>query len=452
MTSLRSLKFFLLFNVFQIIAPVSAVIHIQEIKSPGGLKAWLVEDKTTPVISLSYAFKAGSAVDPKGKDGVAELTKAMLMEGAGELNKQAFAGKLQDLAIDLEYSASLDFFTGTLTTLKKNHQEAARLLNLTLTKPRLELEALKRVKDQQITYLKNVAHNPVYLANLKIMQKLYPNHPYQRDCSGTLQTIPNIKIEDIRHYITNYLSQDKLVIGIAGNLTAQEAGEMIDKVFQGVPVKGQVVETSYMRVNKRAQTIILQKDIPQSTVIFAHHGVTFKDPELLKVTLLMRILGAGDTSRLNEEIREKRGLSYTVGAGLLTMKYGGLVMGSLGTENDHVKESINLVHTEWKRMHDHGVTLKEFNNAKTYLIGSLPLRFTNSAAISASLLQLQYSGKDKNYINERNALINAITLEQINEVAKWLLKPDSLVFVVVGKPVGLDNGSKKSIRKARHKQ
>jgi zinc protease len=449
MTSLRFLKFLILLCGFQMIAPVSAVIHIQEIKSPGGLKAWFVEDKTTPVISLSFAFKVGSTADPIGKEGVAELTAEMLMKGAGEFDTQAFSGKLQDLAIGIGYSASLDFFTGSMTTLRANHQEAVRMLNLTLTQPRLDPEALKRVKDQHLTYLKNVAHNPGYLANLKIMKELYPDHPYHRETPGTSQTIPNIKSEDIKHYLTNYLSQDKLVIGIAGNLTAQEAGDLLDKAFKGLPATGQSVEVPNIRTNKRAQTIVLKKDIPQSTVVFAHHGVTFEDPEVLKVTVLMQILGAGDVSRLNEEIREKRGLAYSVGAGLLTMKHGGLVMGSLGTENDCVKESIALVQAEWKRMHDHGVTLKEFNNAKTYLVGSFPLRFTNSAAISASLLQLQYSGKDKNYINERNALIDAITLEQINEVAKWLLKPDSLVFVVVGKPVGLDNGSKKSIREAR---
>src|SRR3546814_142744 len=161
------------------------------------------------------------------------------------------------------------------------------------------------------------------------MKDLYFDHLYSREISGTLKTISSINIQDIKNYIASYLSRDKLIIGIVGNLTAQEAGIFLDKAFQGLPATSHVIEVPNIRANKRTKIITIPKDIPQSTVLFAHHGVTFEDPELLKISVLMQILGAGDTSRLNEEIREKRGLAYSVGAGLLTMKHGGLVMGSL---------------------------------------------------------------------------------------------------------------------------
>lgn len=449
MISLKLLALFIILGFYQIATPVLAGIQIQAIESPCGLKAWFVADKATPVISLSFLFKTGSTADPEGKEGVADLTATMLMQGAGDLDTQAFSGKLQDLAIGMGYSVSVDTFSGSLTTLKENRKEAALLLNLTLTKPRLDPQALVRVKNEQLTYLANIAQDPSRLANTKIVKSLYPHHPYSRDAGGTVEAIPLITGGDIKNYIQNYLTQDTLVIGITGDLTAQEAGDYIDKVFKGVPLKGKTVKVPDIKARPITQTIVIPQDIPQSTILFAQEGITLEDPDLLKVSIFMHILGASNTSRLNEEIREKRGFAYSASAGLLSLKHSGLVIGNLGTSNAQVKECLALAKAEWGRMRDQGVTLKELNNAKSYLIGSFPLRFTNSSAISDALVNFQYAGKNADYINERTSLIQKITLKEINEVAKRLLKPDSLLFVVVGKPEGLDGEGKEEIKKVR---
>ncbi len=410
------------------------VVNVQEVTSPGGIKAWFVQDTKSQVISMHFAFRSGDVMDTKGKEGTADLAADMLTEGAGDLNHREFEAILQDLAIGLSFSADSDHFFGSVKTLEKHKDKAVELLHLALNKPRLDKSAMERIRSQHIAYLASIAQTPNHLISKKLKKILFKNHPYGRGANKSPKTVKTVAIADIKDYLRSNLAQDNLLVGVVGNLTVQEVGQLLDKVFGGLPQKATQPKIAEITAPEKASTAVIEKDIPQSAVIFAQSGWKADHPDYLKASILMHILGDSHVSRLNEEIRNKRGLAYHTRASLNPSQYTALVVGVIGTANDHVKDSIGLAKSEWRRMYDQGVTEKELADAKSFMTGAFPLQFTSSKAISGLLVGYQIAKRDISYFKKRNQLIEAITLSEVNDVAKRLLKPDALTFVIAGKP------------------
>ncbi|PJA61095.1 MAG: peptidase M16, partial [Rhodobacterales bacterium CG_4_9_14_3_um_filter_71_31] len=179
-------------------------------------------------------------------------------------------------------------------------------------------------------------------------------------------------------------------------------------------------------------------DAPQSTVIFGHEGPLRADPDFIPAYVMNHILGGGGfSSRLTTEVREKRGLAYSTYAYLAPLDRAGLYMGGVGTANERVAESLDVIRAEWRRMAEQGVTAEELQKAKQYLTGAWPLRFDGNAKIASMLVGLQRDGFGPEYLDQRNGLVEAVTLDDIARVAAQWLKPDALRFVVVGQPEGL---------------
>jgi zinc protease len=415
-------------------APAGA-IEIQEIKSKSGITAWLVEDHANPIITLNIAFRGGSALDPEGKEGLANLAASTMDEGAGDLDSQAFQRKLEDLSVSLRFGSGRDNFTGRLRTLTVNSSEAFGLLAMALTKPRFDSKAVERVRRQILAGLRSSAENPNDIASRALMRLLFPNHAYGRPSTGTLQTVPLIKLADLRVFVHQRIARDNLVVGIVGDITPAQTAAMLDNVFGLLPAKAVPWNLPDVQATQGKRTIIIDKPVPQSIIRFGHAGIKRNDPDFFAAYVMNYVLGGGGfESRLYEEVREKRGLAYSAWSYLSPMNAAGLILGGAGTANERAGETVDVMRDVWRRMADKGVSPKELEDAKTYLTGSYSLRFTSSQRISSILVGIQLQRLGIDYIEKRNGLIAAIGQADVNRVAKKLLHPDGITLVVVGQP------------------
>jgi len=438
MKNLRLSVIAIVFSLFML--PSAYAVEVSEVISPGGIKAWLVQDKSLGVTAIEFAFVgAGAEMDPKGLEGLASMTSSLIDEGAGSIDSRTFQAKLNDLSITLRYSARLDSFGGSFYTLNRYRDEAVDLLRLSLNEPRFDEEPVSRIRNQTIVGIKHSETNPNSINSQKLWADLFPNHHYGRPTEGSVESVTAIKTDDMRQFVKKAFNRDSLVVGVVGDITPDELGVILDKAFGGLP-KGDGMPTPHpITPSLSGKTTIVEMDVPQSVIAFAQGGIARDDKDFYAAYVLNHMLGGGGfASRLTSEIREKRGLAYSVYSHLYGMDDAPLWVGGAATQNARAGETIALIKSEWQRMMDAGVGLGELTDAKTYLTGAYPLRFTNSKNIAGMLVSMQRQDLGLDYFDQRNTFIEAITQEDINRVAKRLMKPESLTIVVVGKPAGLE--------------
>jgi len=428
---------FLLIFVVLAASPAQAV-DVQRVQSKGGIVALLVEDHTNPIINLNLAFRGGSAHDPAGMEGLGEMVSGLLDEGSGKLDSQAFQGRLEDLAIGLRFSAGRDTFGGTLSTLTVNRDEAFALLKTALTTPRFDEEPVARIRSQILAGLRQESEDPDTIAGKTLMKAMFDGHPYGRPSGGDKESIEAITVDAMRTFVAERLARDNLVIGVVGDISATELGVLLDSTFLDLPAHAKSWSLPDVTPPEKGQQIVVRKDVPQSAILFAQNGLKRDDPDFYAAYVMNYILGGGGfTSRLYTEVREKRGLAYSVYSYLSPYDYTALIAGGAGTANARVGETIRIVRDEWSRMAEQGVSEAELADAKTYLTGSYPLRFTSSDNIARMLTGIQLDNLGIDYFDRRNELIEAVTLDDVNRVARHWLDPDRLTIVIVGEPENL---------------
>ncbi|MDA1325459.1 MAG: pitrilysin family protein [Proteobacteria bacterium] len=418
----------------------AVAIDIERVTSPGGIEAWLVRDTSVPVISFNFSFPGGASVDPEGKEGRAEMVSGLLDEGAGDMTSQVFQGALEDSAASIRFSSGTDRFRGRLRTLAVNRDEAFRLLALAVNEPRFDARPVERIRAQMVAGLRSALQDPDTIATRAWYGMVFPNHPYGRPNGGTIESLKSIRVGDLREFTSRYFVRKSLIVGVAGDITAEELRTRLDQVFGRLPMEGAARNIADIKPAAGGKQVVVEQNIPQSVVVFGHAGLRRTDPDWYTAYVMMRILGGGGfSSRLTEEVREKRGLAYSVYSYLNPYDHAALIMGGVATANARVAESLEVIRAEWRRMADHGVTAAELASIKTYINGSFPLRLDSTGRIAGMLLAVQINRLGIDYLNSRDALINKVTVEDIKRVAKRLLKADALTVVVVGKPKGLES-------------
>lgn len=426
---------------FLAVVAVTLPAHAMDIKrvvSPGGIEAWLVEDHKVPVLALEWAFEGAGGTDPKGKEGLANLTSTMLDEGAGPYDSQAFQARLQDNAIALGFDAGRDGFSGSMRTLTEHRDEALELTRLSLTDPHFAPESLDRMRASITASLKRDLADPNYVARRQFYSTAFPNHPYGDEIRGTLNSLPTITPDDLRRFVKGQFGRDRLVVAAAGDISPEELGKALDTVFGGLPAKADVPPIPDVTMSGLGQTILLPRPTAQTVMLMGQPGVKRDDPDWYAATVMNYVLGGGGFgSRLMEEVREKRGLSYGVYSYLIPMDHAALVMASGSTVNAKAGQALDIMRQEWARMAKDGLTDQEMADAKTYLTGSFPLQLGSTQAIARILLQVKRDNLGIDYLNQRDRYINAVTPADIKRVAQRLLDPAKLLTVLVGKPEGV---------------
>lgn len=414
-------------------------VEVQHVVSPGGIEAWLVEDHTNPIVSLKFAFKgAGGAADAAESQGLANLAASTMDEGAGDLDSQAFQDRLADRSIELKFRAGLDNFSGDVRTLAERTDEAFGLLRLALTAPRFDAEPVERIKSQILSGIRSDSENPNSVAFDALMAGLFAGHGYGRRTDGTEQTVAPLGPDELHAFAATRLGLSALKIGVVGDITPDRLGPLLDKTFGDLPARPQARPVAAVQPKPSGRVTIIEKDLVQSAIAFGHGGVKRDHPDFYAALVMNHILGGGSfTSRLYQEVREKRGLAYSVGTGLYAMDGAGLIVGSAGTENGRVGETLGVVHDEWWRMMKGDISQSELDDAKTYLTGAFPLTFTSTGKIANVLVSMQLDNLGMDYLDKRAELIGQVTLDDVKRVAAKYLHPERLDIVVVGRPDGL---------------
>ena len=440
----RAFFAFCVFNISFLFNPEHAhAVKIERVKSSTNIEAWLVRDHTSPIITVRFEFRGGSALDPKNLGGLASMTALLLKEGAGNIYSKAFKRVLEDLVITLKFNAKRDSFSGRLVTLVENRKTAFKLLKLAITEPRFDHEPIERIRSQILAGIRQNTQNPRAIASKRLLKILFPNHPYGRPSSGTTTSIKTINQDDLYNFAKNRFAKNNLIIGVVGDITPENLKETLDKVFGNLPAQATSWKIPEVNPKLKGQTSVIKKNIPQSSIVFADKGLKRNHPDFYAAYLMNHILGGGgNTSRLYKTIREEKGLAYSIYSLLHPLEKTGFLFGGVGTINAKVSEMLYLLRNQWTLMATKGVTEQELNDAKTYLTGSYPLRFQKSGSIAEMLVRIQLDNLGIDYMNRRNSLIEAVSLKSVNRIAKTLLQPKRLNIVVVGEPIGLKSNLK----------
>ena len=413
----------------------AASVDIQRVVSGKGVSAWFVHDRSVPLIALSFAFKgAGWSSDPDGREGLADMASALLDEGAGDMDSRSFQRALEETAARLSFDADTDDFSGRIQTLVSERDRAFRLLRLALTAPRFDSGPVDRIRGQIVAALRVAAEDPRKIGGRLWRRTVFPDHVYGRPGSGTEESVSAIAPEDLESYVRNSFGRDRLVVGVVGDISAAEAKERLDEVFGDLPASAPSPEIPRI-VPAAGKTLIVRKQVPQSAMVFGHAGIARDDPDWYAALLVTEILGGGGlNSRLNEAVRNKRGLAYSVYAYLNPLDRAALVAGGVATRNARAGEALETVRAEWRRIAGDGVTEEELRDVKTYLNGSFPLHFDSGRRIADMLVGIQLARLGIDYVDRRRHLIDSVTLEQANRVARRIFRAEDLTVVVVGDP------------------
>ncbi len=413
--------------------PSQAATKIQHLISPGGIEAWFVQDATVPLIAMEYAFTGGAAQDPAGKPGVGNLVSDLIDEGSGDLDSKTFHERLDRRAIELSFSVTRDYFRGSLRMLRDNKDEAFELLRTALTSPHFDSVDVERIRSQVMSGLKRDTVNPNALAGRKFLELAFGDHPYGRQASGTLESVPTITVADMKDYVRRVLAKDTLKIAVVGDIDPGSLGKLLDQTFGGLPAKAELVPVADVVATKPPQRAFIPLDVPQTVITFGGPGIMRHDPKFMAAYVVNHILGGGGlSSRLYHEVREKRGLAYSVYDALLWMDHSALFIGNTGTRADRAGETMDAIDKEIRRMAEDGPTQQELDEAKSYLKGSQMLALDTSSKLASGLLQYQLDKLPIDYIEKRNAIVDAVTLDDAKQAAKRLWS-QGLITVIVGR-------------------
>jgi zinc protease len=437
---MRHLAIIFILGLIAVVAggqPAFATV-VQEVTSPKGVKAWLVEEHALPLVAVKMGFVGGgSAYDSSGKEGLSAMAAAMLMEGAGDLDSKAFNAALENKAISLTFAIDEDMFRVSLESLSENKDQAFSYLGMALTSPRFDDSALERVRRQTLSVLTEQEKNPQYLLHRQWEQIAFPSHPYGHPSMGTKDSVEKINKSDLGEFTRRYLTRENILIAVVGDITPSELGRLLDAHLGTLPEHyDPAVKVEEVKLPTEAKQVVVASDIPQTLVIFGTNGIKREDPGYYAAYVMNQILGGGSSlsSILGEEIREKRGLAYAIGSQATPMLHSAIWHGMFSTRNEKVGSALAVLRDTLKGFSKNGPTDQQVADAKTFLTGSFVLGLDSNADIASYLISMQQYHLGRDYLEKRNKLIEAVSKEDIKTMARQLADPSHLLVVMVGKP------------------
>ncbi|HEX2859901.1 MAG TPA: pitrilysin family protein [Alphaproteobacteria bacterium] len=413
---------------------VMAQPQIQQIKTPKGITVWLVESHQIPIISLEVDFRAGSAYDPKGHEGLANFTATLLDEGSGNMDANAFKEALDDIGARLGANADTTDLNITLNTLTENRAAAFKLLGQSLQSPRFDDEAVVRMRTSILSGLKRAEEDPGTVASRAYYKKTFGTHPYAHPVQGTPASVAKFNGQLAREFWAKNVNRANMVVSVVGDITAAEVEKLVDESLGNLPA-GTVKNPDFKAPAKpvAASVTHIQKDVPQASVIMGHFGLPRSHPDFWNMLVANELLGGGVlTSRLYKSVREEHGLAYSVRSGNYPLPGAGDWQVSVETGNATTQQAIALIRKEIERMRTTEVDAKEFNDVIDYLVGSFPLRTDTNRKILGYLSMMQMENLGPDYMTNWVERVKAVKPADIQRVAKEYFHPDAMALVIVG--------------------
>ena len=434
--AVASLVMAVLVTACQTVPPAkdTSLADVQVVTSPGGVTAWLVSESHVPIIAMEMAWRGGATNEPRGREGAGWVLAYMMNEGAGKFDTTEYGARMQDLNMSFACGVAIDWTSCSLTTLKETADESFDMVRMALAEPRFDREPLERAKRELSVSLKQEDANPRTLASRAMNNELIPGHPYAR--YATPETAARVSRSDIARLKQTLMTKERLLVVVVGDMTADELRPKLDEVFGALPA-GSPLPPLADAVARPAllEPVVTQLAQPQTLVMFSGPGVRREDPDFFAAYLLNYILGGGAlSSRLGDDLREKRGLTYGVGTGLSLQTHFWRWTGSTSVQNDKADEAVALIRKNIGRLGRDGPTQAELDDAKAYVTGAFPLAFDSNARIARNLLGFRQDNLAADYVQQRNGFFEAVTLADVKRVAAEYMKPEHFTFVMVGQP------------------
>jgi len=433
-------KLFLLFCFLGILLPAAAhAVEIQEVRGPkSGIKAWLVENHKLPIVAMRFAFEGGVEQDPADKQGLATLMSNALTEGAGPYDAAAFQQQLADKSISIGFGAERDQLSGGLKCLSADKEKAFDLLRLSLTEPRFEDADIERLRAEQLSGIRRQFSNPGWQARNALLSQLFAKHPYSQRRLGTEQTLPSITRKDVLDFAKKHLARDTITVAVAGDMTQGELSAALDKVFADLPAHAQIKPIEDIPEIKKTPTVLVRRDGTQTEMLFALPGPKRNDPDFYATEVANYILGGGGfASRLMQEVRDKKGLTYGISTYLSPSEHAAIMGGSAAVDNPKAAEALSVILETMRRFHDAGPTPHEVAAAKDFLTGAMPLALTSTDKIASFLVTMQRENLGRDYLDRYDKLVRSVSDKDIQRVLERFFNPDKMTLVMVGKPKGI---------------
>jgi len=417
-------------------SPAARAVDIQEVTGPkSGVKAWLVEDHKLPIIAMHLAFDGGSEQDPVAKQGLAALTVAALTEGAGPYSATAFQQQLADRSIFLNFDAERDEIDGSLKSLSADKDKAFELLQLALTKPHFDTKDIERLRAAQLAGIRQQFADPNWQARYALLSHLFAGHPYGQRHLGTTQSLQSLTNDDIRGFAARHFARDNLTVAVAGDLTPAELAAVLDKTFADLPAHARLTVIDDVTPTTDTPTILVHRDGTQTDILFSMPGPKRDDPDWYAAEIANYVMGGGGfSSRLMQDVRDKKGLTYGVDTDLSPAQHAGLIFGQAAVDNPKVGEALDTMRETMHRFHDEGPTSREITAAKDYLTGSQPLALTTTDKIAGVLVSMQRDHLGRDYLDRYTEIMRGVTAKDIDRAIDRWFNPDKITWVLVGQP------------------
>lgn len=438
-------------EIVEIVEPgLEVVVHegdfarIEQFTTPGGISVWLVNEPSIPIVSFQVAWPGGSVSDPEGLEGLSSAMTYQMNEGAGDLPALEFQKAMESLNMSFGCSNDRDWTSCSSSMLRENADEAMALVALAMSEPRFDEGPFERFRRESEVGLAQRETNPRFIAGQAMEDALYPDHPYAREM--TPESLAAITREAAMAHKNTIMVKDGMLVTAVGAITPEALAPLIDAALAGLPETSDLAGPGALILKDPvAEPILRDLPQPQSLISFSAPGLQRDDPDFFPAYVLNYTFGGGGfESRLMEELRVERGLTYGIGTWL---SYGGelaLWSGRSQTKNESAGEFLTVLKGLMTEIAETGITEQELADAKSYLTGAYPLSFDSNSSIAGNMMSVRQEGLGVDYFDRRNALVNAVTQEDVNRVAATYLRPERFTFVLVGEPEGLEAGGEES--------
>ncbi|MGH7923701.1 MAG: M16 family metallopeptidase [Candidatus Binatus sp.] len=414
-------------------ATPSHALDIKKMTLSNGATLLVSEQHQLPMVTMTIAFDAGTRRDPKGKEGLAELTARCLSQGTRELTAQEFNQKVDFMGSSVGVSAGRDYANAGLTSLKKYQGDTLKLLAGILTEPGLRDADIERKRREQVAEIKAAEEQPGYTADVEFTKDLFGDTPYGHPGEGSPESVAKLTNDDVRGFYRDYYKLGNAIIAVAGDVTATEVKVSLEKELAGLAgsVAAQAAPPP-INVEPGLQAKLIDRNVAQANIIMGSGGVARSNPDFYRLKVMNYILGGGGfASRLVKVVRSEHGLVYSINSGFESGKYQGAFSIGLQTKNQSSNEAIDLILQQLREIQEKPVSDAELDGAKKFLIGSFPLALERQGAIASFMIQIEFYGLGLDYAEQYPKLIGAVTRDDVLAVAKKYLHPDSMIVVAV---------------------
>jgi zinc protease len=435
---MRKIVLSILFLSIQLLLAATGALafEVQEVISPKGIKAWLVESHDVPMLSMMFSIPGGRNFELPGKEGSHALMTDMLGEGAGPFSSEEFKAEKVRMTSRVGFYGTGDYTSGFLRTLSKNRDATVNLLKQALESPRFEAAPLERLRDQAIQDAVQAKVDQWSMADDTWFAEAFPGHLYGRGGKGTPASLKSVTPDDLRNLWNATANRHSLKVTVVGDITPSQLRELLDHTFGNLPDRATGIDTHTVALAKGPIETHVNYDGPQTVVYFGNPALVGEGREGWSSTVLAEIMGGqASFARLTQELREKSGLTYGVSFNNYTWRQAAVQLGVFSTATATAAQAIALLKQELAKIAESGPTGEELRKIKSYMNGSYALRFADNDSIANELLAVMQRESAVGYFKDRPNNINAVTIEDVKAAAAKLLKPENEIIVVVGKQV-----------------